>query len=212
MKLRSLLVRMLEKTNPSQQKINRTQTYHIKNEMIHFNYSEFYIMLPITAYTLSYRSRFVFRFIPCSFMFFHSTREAFAAYNLGVLSLNSSNNSEESTCSIEAHLGWQFLLKILWDGFGSVDLAIVSHFKVYLYLFSFFWRFLWLWDVPTRHPARNINPRSRTNRSDLKGWLTCDHVCLSLIECIDWKRRHINIQASQFHKNLDSIIPRIRSW
>lgn len=74
-------------------------------------------------------------------MLFHATREAFAAYNLGVLSLNSSNNSEESTCSIEVYLGWRLCWMFWFNGFGDCESRQISE------VFFFFWRFLWIWDV-----------------------------------------------------------------
>lgn len=125
-------------------KINRTQTNHIKNQTVPFNSSESYIMLPIPAYTLplkfkvcvSFHSQFLH-------VFFHSTWEAFAAYNLGVLSLNSSNNSEESTCSIETYLGWRFVWDFVgwfwFNGFGDCESIQI--------LFEAVICFLWIWDV-----------------------------------------------------------------
>lgn len=136
------LVSILEKANALEQKINRTQTYII------LSMKRFVLILLNSTYTLPLKFKVCGSFHSLFFhVFFHSTREAFAAYNLGVLSLNSSNNSEESTCSIEAYLGWRFVWDFVgWFWFSGIgdceSLQILIWRSVFL-----FWCFLWLWDV-----------------------------------------------------------------
>ena len=80
------------------------------------------------------------------------------------------------------------LFEILLDGFGSVDLGIVSHFKVYLkkcFSFLVFSLTLGCWHSSIFQQdilLKTINPSSRTNRSDD---FFCDYVCL----VFDWMHR-----------------------
>ncbi len=80
----------------------------ISDKLIHFNRKSTELShMHIQNKTTRFNQKFVVRFIPLfPSCFFTQRGQAFAAYNLGVLSLNSSNNSEESTCSIEAYLGF----------------------------------------------------------------------------------------------------------